>query len=50
MGDDRVEHLSAAHLVVLVCAGQVLVQIGAFYIRFDQTSAFHLSPIEQGSL
>jgi predicted MFS family arabinose efflux permease len=31
MGDDRVEHLSAAHLVVLVCAAQVLVQIGAFF-------------------
>ena len=31
MGDDRVEHLSAVQLVVLVCVAQVLVQIGAFF-------------------
>jgi predicted MFS family arabinose efflux permease len=31
MGNDRVEHLSAVQLVVLVCVAQVLVQIGAFF-------------------
>jgi predicted MFS family arabinose efflux permease len=31
MNEDRVGRLSAVHVVVLVCAAQVLVQIGAFF-------------------
>src|ERR1700758_25720 len=31
MGGDRLGSRSAAHVVVLVCAAQVLVQIGAFF-------------------
>jgi predicted MFS family arabinose efflux permease len=31
MGGDRLEFRSAAHVVVLICAAQVLVQIGAFF-------------------
>ena len=31
MRSARIGHLPAAHLVVLVCASQVLVQIGAFF-------------------
>ena len=31
MDGDRARHLSATHLIVLVCAAQALVQIGAFF-------------------
>jgi hypothetical protein len=31
MTSERVEPLSAVHIVVLICAAQVLVQIGAFF-------------------
>lgn len=31
MDGDRIRHLSAVHLVVLVCTAQALVQIGAFF-------------------
>ena len=31
MDGDRIRRLSATHLIVLVCAAQALVQIGAFF-------------------
>src|SRR5215470_4829258 len=51
MADDRSADGSAAHLVVLICAAQVLVQIGAFFwpaLLPGLKAEWHLSNSEAG--